>query len=48
MDRISKKDNVSVGLLIGFNCTKDLEPISIIPSCENGLHIAKKAWLVLL
>ena len=36
MDKISKRDDLSVGLLIGANCTKALEPLNIIPSCDNG------------
>ena len=36
MDKISKRDDISVGLLIGANCTKPLEPLNIIPSCDNG------------
>ena len=35
MDKISKRDDTSVSLLIGANCTKALEPLNIIPSCEN-------------
>ena len=34
MDKISKRD-ISVDLLIGANRTKALEPINIIPSCDN-------------
>ena len=36
MDKISKRDDFSVGLLIGANCRKALEPLNIIPSCDNG------------
>ena len=36
MDKISKRDDISVGILIGANCTKPLEPLNIIPSCDNG------------
>ena len=36
MDKISKRDDISVGLLIGANCTKPLEPLNIMPSCDNG------------
>ena len=36
MDKISKRNDISVGLLIGANCTKALEPLNIIPSCDNG------------
>ena len=35
MDKISKRD-ISLGLLISANCTKALEPLNIIPSCDNG------------
>ena len=38
MDKISKRDYISVGLLIGANCTKALEPLNIIRSCDNGLY----------
>ena len=38
MDKISKRDDISVGLLIGANCTKILESLNIIPSCCNGPH----------
>ena len=34
MDKISKRDDISVGLLIGANCAKVLEPLNIIPSLE--------------
>ena len=36
MDKINKRDDISVGLLIGANCTKALETLDIIPSCANG------------
>ena len=36
MDKISKRDDISVGLLIGANCTKALEPLNIIPSFVSG------------
>ena len=36
MDKICKRDYISAGLLIGANCTKALEPLNIIPSCDNG------------
>ena len=35
MDKISKRDDISVSLLIGTNCRKALETLNIIPSCEN-------------
>ena len=28
-----------MGLLIGTNCTKALEPLNIIPSCDNGPYV---------
>ena len=34
--KINKRDDISVGLLIGGNCTKALETLNIIPSCDNG------------
>ena len=34
--KINKRDDISVGLLIGANCTKALETLNIIPSCDNG------------
>ena len=36
MDKISKRDDISVDLLIGANCAKDLKPLNIIPTCDNG------------
>ena len=36
MDKISKRDDISVALLIGANSAKPLEPLNIIPSCDNG------------
>ena len=36
MDKINKRDDISVGLLIGANCAKALEPVNIILSCDNG------------
>ena len=39
MDKISKRDDIFVGLLIGSNCTKALETLDIIPSCENGPYL---------
>ena len=40
MDKISKKDDISVSLLIGANCTKALEPLNIIPSWGNGPYVS--------
>ena len=36
INKISKRDDISVGLLIGANCTKSLEPLNIIPNRGNG------------
>ena len=36
MDKINKRNDISVGLLIGANCAKALEPVNIILSCDNG------------
>ena len=35
LDEINEGDNISVGLLIGANCTKALDPIDVIPSKNN-------------
>ena len=34
--KISKRDVFFCGFTVGANCTKALEPLNIIPSCENG------------
>ena len=36
VDKISIRDDISVGLLTGANCRKALEPLNIIPSCDSG------------
>ena len=36
MDKISKRDYISMGLLIGTNCIKALDPLTLIPNCDNG------------
>ena len=36
MDKISKRDYISAGLLIGANCPKASEPLNLIPICNNG------------
>ena len=41
MDKINEDDNISVGLLIGANCMKALEPIDVIPSKNNGPYAIK-------
>ena len=48
MDKISKRNDISVGLLIGANCTKALEPLNIIPSCDNGPYAfqARLGWYI--
>ena len=38
MGKISKRDNISVGLLIGANCTKALEPLNTIGVIEGEYH----------
>ena len=43
--KISQKEDISVGLLIGANCAKALEPIDIIPSKNNGPYVFKKTKL---
>ena len=48
IDKISKKDNISVGLLIGANCTKTLDPFNIISSCDNGSYefLTRLGWCI--
>ena len=48
IDKIAKDDKISVGLLIGANCTKALEPIDIIPSKNNGPYAfrTKLGWCI--
>ena len=41
LDEINEDDNIPVGLLIGANCTKALEPIDVIPSKNNGPYAIK-------
>ena len=41
MDKISKRDYITVGLLISGNCTKALESLNIIPRCNNGLYASE-------
>ena len=41
LDGINEDDNISVGLLIGANCTKAFEPIDVIPSKNNGPYPIK-------
>ena len=36
IDKVSKRDDTSVGLLIGVNCTKALDSLNIILSCHIG------------
>ena len=47
-DELVKDDNVQVGLLIGANCTKALEPMKIIPSQYGGTYAykTKLGWCV--
>ena len=41
LDKINEDDNISVGLLIGANCTKALELIDVIPSKNGGPYAIK-------
>ena len=43
-DQLNFSDDISIGLLIGANCTKPLEPIEILQS-RNGGHYAFKTRL---
>ena len=36
IDKVSKRDDTSVGLLIGVDCTNALDPLNIILSCDIG------------
>ena len=38
---IKDDQNINVGLLIGANCTRALEPIKVIPSRNNGPYAMK-------
>ena len=42
--KVSQKENISVGLLIGANCTKALEPIDIILSKNNAPNAFKSKF----
>ena len=42
--KVSQKENISVGLLIGANCTKALEPIDIILSKDNAPNAFKSKF----
>ena len=46
--KISQKEDISVGLLIGANCAKALEPIDIIPSKNDGPYAfkTKLGWCI--
>ena len=48
MDKISKRDDISVGLLIGANCTKALEPLNITPTCDSGPYAfqTRHGWCI--
>ena len=39
--KMSQREDISIGLLIGTNCTKALEPIDIIPSKNDGPYAFK-------
>ena len=44
MNQFTIRDNISVGLLIEANSTKEQEPIEIVCR-ENGVPYAFKTWL---
>ena len=46
--KTSLTDDTIVGLLIGGNCTKALEPLNIIPNCTNGPYELQRrlGWCV--
>ena len=46
--KINQKEDISVGLLIGENCAKALEPIDIMPSKNDGPYVfkTKLAWCI--
>ena len=48
VDKISQKEDISVGLLIGANCADTLEPIDIIPSKNDGQYAfkVKLGWCI--
>ena len=48
INKISKRDDISVSLLIGANCTKSLEPLNTIPCCDNGPYAfqARLGWCI--
>ena len=48
MNKISERYYISVGLLIGDNCRKALEPPNIILSCDNGPFAfqTKLSWYI--
>ena len=45
---ITQVDNIEVGMLIGANCMKALEPMEIISSRNGGLyaHRTKLGWCI--
>ena len=48
VDKISQKEDISVGLLIGANCAEALEPTDIIPSKNDGQYAfkVKLGWCI--
>ena len=48
LDKINENDNISIGLLIGANCRKALEPIDVIPSKNSGPYAikARLGWCI--
>ena len=46
--KISQKEDISVGLLIGANFTNALEPINIVPSKNDGPYTfkTKLGWCI--
>ena len=45
---ITQKDDIEIGMLIGANCMKALEPLKIIPSKDGGPHASqtKLGWCI--
>ena len=45
---ITQKDDIEIGMLIGANCVKALEPLKIIPSKNGGPHASqtKLGWCI--
>ena len=45
---ITQTYDIEIGMLIGANCMKSLEPLKIIPSKDGGLHAYQTKLDVLL